>query len=1149
MNKIKNETKKPYQKAIAFMVVIVLVMQFSLITSAGAESQDVRISLQAGEYKISQDREGFEIIQMDGFTNLEIQGKPSLPIKSFTYSLPPGAVAVSLDVISQTKIEVSGQHKIIFGQPGLTGLENQKAPKVEMDKNTYGSDNPFPEENVKISNQGKMRKWSLVTISFSPFIYSPKSEKLVLIKEVSLKINYRIEEKLSAKELADSVMDTQVQEKVLNFTQAASWYKEEATAPGPSLVYDYVIITPDSLSSSVSNLKTYKESRGYKVNLVTTSWISSNYSGANSIEKIRNFLKANYLNWGIKYVLLVGSVSSIPMLECWPEAGNFTPQEDIVPIPTDFYYADLTGDWDSNGNGYPGEYGQDNVDFNPEVYVGRIPVDDSQAVSSICEKMISFDSDSGAWKNNALLLGAISNYENEDMQMAYGTDGAVLMELIKSDILGPKGFSSTTEYEKEGLSPSTYSCSLPLTHANVISQLSGQDYGIVNWHAHGSHTGAFKKVWANDSNWNNIPEASEMSWGEFISASDTSQLTRKQPIVFSASCLNAYPESTNLAAELLKQGASATVAGTRATYYWLGWDNKDTGGNASVDYYFFYYLVGQNQPVGEALGQTINYYRNNLYVSGEYNWQHQTNLFAFNLYGDSSLKTTGSAPTITSPTGSIVINGGAATTNDRNVTLTLNATSNAGTPAGLSGMIIGDDASFSGRSWESYNTTKSWTLPTPDGNKTVYVKFKGNNGETSPVYSDSIQLTTTTTDKTPPTGSIIINNGNTVCQQTQVTLTLSATDTGSGVASMAISNDNFASGTNWENYTTSKTWNLTSGNGLKTVYVKYKDAAGNISKIYSASITLITAKNVKRLWGDNRYLTAIKISQEGWPNGANMVVLARGDLFPDALAGAPLAAKYNAPILLTSPYDLNAETAQEIIRLGANSVIILGTEDAVSSYVEMQLFYQCGIFNIYRIGGADRYETAGMIATHLDHPANKTAFICYGENYPDALSAASVSYYNKMPILLVRSNYIPSWTIYALRQLGIQNLIITGQSDVVPEWITSWFKANGWAVGRLGGDTRYDTCALIANYSMKNLGMSANTLGIASGENFPDALSLGTLAGKNKAPLLLVRQTFVPEAIASCLASNKNSINNIYIAGGTDVVSKNVEDQILNLIK
>lgn len=103
----------------------------------------------------------------------------------------------------------------------------------------------------------------------------------------------------------------------------------------------------------------------------------------------------------------------------------------------------------------------------------------------------------------------------------------------------------------------------------------------------------------------------------------------------------------------------------------------------------------------------------------------------------------------------------------------------------------------------------------------------------------TLPATLLASDTIPPMGKILINNGKLYTNNAVVTLTLSARDKGSGLSRMSFSNDN----SSWsapQRYAVRKIWILTSGNGLKTVYVKFSDKAGNWSNPYSASITLDT---------------------------------------------------------------------------------------------------------------------------------------------------------------------------------------------------------------------------------------------------------------------------------------------------------------------
>lgn len=188
-------------------------------------------------------------------------------------------------------------------------------------------------------------------------------------------------------------------------------------------------------------------------------------------------------------------------------------------------------------------------------------------------------------------------------------------------------------YEKAGINPSTYTCNLPISHTNVINNWSANDYGVVNWWAHGSNTGAYRKYWEWDDG-DGVPEASEMVWEAFASNSDVTALDDAHPsIVFSCSCDNGYPEYYNLAKALIGRGSAGIVGATRISWYTIGWQNWG-GGNASIDYYFFYYLIGQNQRAGDALFNSKIYYLNNFFWWG---WQSQQNMFDFCLYGDPAL--------------------------------------------------------------------------------------------------------------------------------------------------------------------------------------------------------------------------------------------------------------------------------------------------------------------------------------------------------------------------------------------------------------------------------------------------------------------------------------------------------------------------------
>jgi len=175
----------------------------------------------------------------------------------------------------------------------------------------------------------------------------------------------------------------------------------------------------------------------------------------------------------------------------------------------------------------------------------------------------------------------------------------------------------------------------------------------------------------------------------------------------------------------------------------------------------------------------------------------------------------------------IMIDSGRACTNNINnkVKLQLKA-------EGALEMAISNSPTISYTAWESYKTSKEWTLQGRNGQKTVYVKFRDEAGNESKLISASILL-----DSEPPiTGTLLINNGRTLTKSSRVTLSMNARN----ADYMLISNTPDFKEANWEEYSPTKIWFLDSNIGLKTVYVKFKDKCGNESIVISKDITLVS---------------------------------------------------------------------------------------------------------------------------------------------------------------------------------------------------------------------------------------------------------------------------------------------------------------------
>lgn len=319
-----------------------------------------------------------------------------------------------------------------------------------------------------------------------------------------------------------------------------------------------------------------------------------------------------------------------------------------------------------------------------------------------------------------------------------------------------------------------------------------------------------------------------------------------------------------------------------------------------------------------------------------------------------------------------------------------------------------------------------------------------------------------------------------------------------------------------------------------------------------------TPNSYSRLGGATRYLTSIQISQDGWPKGSDYVVIASGEKYPDALCAAPLAKLYDAPILLT-PYgslagiDANNSLEKEIYRLHpSHAFIIGGAAGAVSDQVKIEL-QNLGVpdSNIERLYGDDRYGTSLAVAQKIEDTlkSNNSSItgvaVASGENYPDALSIASIAAAKKMPILLTEKASMNSSVSSFIQTYNKNNTTyVIGGSGVIIDDVCNALPNHK----RLGGIDRYHTNLEVINEFTTNSDTSLNNLYIAYSYGFADALSGSAEAAKDNAAILLAYYNDIPDHMKDILTyihSNLRNINTVKVLGGTGVVSDAMANKII----
>ena len=193
-----------------------------------------------------------------------------------------------------------------------------------------------------------------------------------------------------------------------------------------------------------------------------------------------------------------------------------------------------------------------------------------------------------------------------------------------------------------------------------------------------------------------------------------------------------------------------------------------------------------------------------------------------------------------------------------------------------------------------------------------------------------------------------------------------------------------------------------------------------------------------------------------------------------------------------------------------------------------------------RIGGKDRYETAIQISKVGWEDKSKFAVLATGQDFPDALCAAPLAKKLGAPILLnTKSKLLPE-VEQELRRLKVEEIIIVGGPGVISEDVLNTLNTMNVKCTRIYGVNRYETSIKVAQQLDKS-----NEIAVVTGDNYPDAISISSIAAQKGMPILLTGKNNLPNSVAEYLKNN--TIETSYVIGGNDVVSDGVAGKFPNV--
>lgn len=326
---------------------------------------------------------------------------PELPTITYSFLLEKGKRISRVRVIHEQWETLEGTY-YLFPLQRSTPL-NEIPSFIHEDAAVYGDSAPYPADALIDFTSGNMRGYHIGQIRLCPFRFMPGQRELAVLKDIKLSVESTVYEDFvqpirqsgtagaTVKRMIAQIVGDRDALVTAGSRGIAMDYQENGLVSDlPSLIgapVDLVIITTESLQDACTEYARARSIRGYNSVVKTVPWIRQQYAGVDDAERLRNFLKDAVEKWGVLYVLLAGEVPDFPLR--WVQMN---PIYDIWPvhIVTDLYFSDLDGTWNDDGDFLFGEV-EDSLDLFPDVFVGRLPVTDSDDVYHYLDKLMTYE--------------------------------------------------------------------------------------------------------------------------------------------------------------------------------------------------------------------------------------------------------------------------------------------------------------------------------------------------------------------------------------------------------------------------------------------------------------------------------------------------------------------------------------------------------------------------------------------------------------------------------------------------------------------------------------------------------------------------------------------------------------------------------------
>jgi hypothetical protein len=490
---------------------LTLLFLSSILTplSAVAATVERTFTFSPDDVSVRIEGSGYAAVTLRGGIAWGRPGAPELPAFGALVDLPEGTRAVGVRATASEFVSVGSGARVRPAQMPAAG--NQAARWTDADAALYAEQSWLPSTAAELGASGMMRGRPLAGLRLYPVQTVPATGEIRLATRIELTI-----------ELASGPAST-TQRRVIPEWEAEfdaglarALGRHPGSGPGlreagarlslapsalgrgrfepfapaalPSVLgspVKYLIITNEALRPTFETLAQWKTEQGVPAAVRTVEFINANYPyGVDLADRIRRFVRDAYRQWGTVWVLLGGDTPIIPVRQARTTFfGGYY-------IATDLYYSDLEDttnapvdyNWNADGDSLFGEgfieegLTGDKVDFFPEVYVGRAPVETVSEAQTWVQKVLNYQKTPPLnFACRSLFFGEVLFPQDWSSGMTIASDGASYTEEAIDRLTGCMASSPSRMYENYTSFPGA----APLTREALLDSM---EIGHNFWH-------------------------------------------------------------------------------------------------------------------------------------------------------------------------------------------------------------------------------------------------------------------------------------------------------------------------------------------------------------------------------------------------------------------------------------------------------------------------------------------------------------------------------------------------------------------------------------------------------------------------------------------------------------------------------------------